>query len=164
MDSPDTEDPSALIDDVDINPSLSAASKRALKSALLDGKVLSYFPGKITKVKLELELKSGYVPHSAAPRAHGPAQAEIMTLWIKEQVALGLYEQASEGCRWASCLHIAPTWKPIQTPSGPDRRLVKIRICGDYRSVNEQLVKIAQVSPHIRDQTETHWLEVLCSF
>ena len=144
-----TENPDELLEDVDINPSLANATKRALQTALKDQKVLSYYPGKFTKVKLELDLKPGFTPQSSAPRAQGPAQAEILTLWIKEQEALQLYERASEGCQWASCLHIAPTW--TQSADGTGKKLSKIRVCGDYRAVNEELVNVAQVVPRISE-------------
>ena len=58
---------------------------------------------------------------------------------------LGLYEKASPGCQWASCLHIAPTWKVVDG----GKRLAKVRVCGDYRAVNEELLKVAQVVPKI---------------
>jgi len=134
---PPQEDAEHLLDDVDINPSLPFASKQALREILLQKKVLSYYPGKLTEVEVRLDLRSGFTPQAAAPRALGPAQTSILTSWIKGQVMLGLYEKASTSCQWASCLHIAPTWETVPGPMGTTPKLKKIKICGDYRAVNE---------------------------
>jgi len=50
---PPQEDAEHLLDDVDINPSLPFASKQALREILLQKKVLSYYPGKLTEVEAE---------------------------------------------------------------------------------------------------------------
>jgi len=147
---PEEEVKETLLEEVDINPMLQAATKRAIRIAL-QGAAISNFPGNIIDTEVEIELRAGYSPVSSAPRALGPAQTKLLTTWITEQVALGMYEKASPGCLWASSLHIAPTWKNTETPSGPTPKLEKIRVCGDYRAVNEQLVKVAQVVPLISD-------------
>jgi len=147
---PEQEVKETLLEEVDVNPALQAATKQAIRLAL-QGAAISNFPGNITDTKVEIELRVGYSPVSSAPRALGPAQTKLLKAWITEQVALGMYEQASPGCLWASCLHIAPTWKSVDSPSGPTPKLEKIRVCGDYRAVNEQLVKVAQVVPLISD-------------
>ena len=133
---------------MDINPKLSPGARRQLEKLFLDTDVLSMRPGKISNVKFKLELKPGFQPKSSAPRAHGPAQTRLITSWIKEQVALGLYEPASPGCQWASPVHVAPTWTLNEHG---ERRLAKVRICGDYREVNAELSKVAQVVPLIGD-------------
>ena len=99
-----------LHDEVDINPDLAPATVRAIRQTLKKAKVLSYLPGRITDVEVGLELRDDAVPQVAAPRALGPAQTKLITAWIQEQVAMGLYEKASPGCEWASCVHIAQTW------------------------------------------------------
>jgi hypothetical protein len=147
---PEEEVKERLLEEVDINPMLQAATKIAIRTAL-EAAAISNFPGNITDASIKLELRAGYTPVSSAPRALGPAQTQLLSAWISEQVALGMYEKASPGCLWASCLHIAPTWKSQETPAGPAPKLEKIRVCGDYRAVNEQLIKVAQVVPLISD-------------
>ena len=121
-------------------------TKEAIRAVFDDADVLSMRPGKLKDTSFRLELRPDFEPKSSAPRAHGPAQTKLLTDWIKEQVVLGLYEPAPPGCRWASPLHIAPTYRVDEKGR---QRLVKIRICGDYREVNSQLVKVAQVVPII---------------
>ena len=92
------------------------------------------------------------VPKVSPPRKLGPAQRAIETAWATQQLAMGLYEQASQGCLWASCLHIAPTWTKTRQAGGTVvRTLKKLRVCGDYRAVNTQLANIAQAVPLISD-------------
>jgi transposase InsO family protein len=139
-----------LIADIDLADRLSDETVEAFKDVWRRTGVLSYEPGHINKVKLTLELRPGAQPQASAPRRHGPAQRKILSGWVTEQVAQGLYESASPGCQWASELHIAPTYTTVADEHGTlTQRLVKIRVCGDYRAVNEELLKVAQVVPNI---------------
>ena len=140
--------PPDLFAQVDINKKLTPMTKEAIRAAFAETDVLSMLPGKLKDTKFRLELRPDFEPKSSAPRAHGPAQTKLLTDWINEQVALGLYEPAPSGCQWASPLHIAPTYRVDEKGR---QTLVKIRICGDYCEVNLQLVKVAQVVPIISD-------------
>ena len=142
---PEEEDEDRLIQEVDINSELKSATR--LRQDLKAAKVFSNQPGLFKGIQQTLDVAAEATPYRGHNRPFGPAQTEILNRWIEDQVTRGMWERAGAECKWASYPHIAPTWEKNEFQT----RLVKIRVCGDYREVNDRLENIPEVVPNIRD-------------
>jgi hypothetical protein len=136
-----------LAAEIDIDRAgLTGETVRALEALFQETEAFGNSPGRLRDYLFHLELQDGARPVRGAPRNVGPAQRELLSRWAKQQLESGLWERASPACQWASSLHIAPTY--VVGEDG-EPRLKKIRVCGDYRRVNEELDTVAQVIPNI---------------
>ncbi len=101
---------------------------------------------------VELKFVANPEPHSIPEPKWTFAQRQILTSWAEEGLKNGSLELSKS--RWASRPHIV-----MKTPAAAHKDLVdigkcKIRVCGDYRMVNQQILKLVPNLPNGLDEVE----------
>ena len=94
---------------------------------------------------VELRFKSGIKPVCVPEPKWTAAQAEIITKWALDGLASGQLEKSKSP--WASRPHVVKKPPPGVHPDDADIKDCKLRVCGDYRAVNECFEKISPNLP-----------------
>ena len=95
-----------------------------------------------------IKLKSGAKPYRCPEPTWGHgAKRDILTRWAKEVLANGMFVHCPHtGSRWASRIHIALKAKRGSPKDSDD---FGIRICGDYKGVNDQCQRLVANAPNV---------------
>jgi hypothetical protein len=145
------------VGEVDICPKIPEAMQARVKS-LLD-EYADVFAGQHNSLPkpfatdpVELKFVAHPEPHSIPEPRWTFAQKQVLTAWAEEGLSNGSLELSTS--RWASRPHIV-----MKTPAAAHKDLVdigkcKIRVCGDYRMVNQQIVKIVPNLPNGLEEVE----------
>ncbi len=101
---------------------------------------------------VELKFVAHPEPQSIPEPRWTLAQRQVLTVWAEEGLKNGSLELSTS--RWASRPHIV-----MKTPASAHKDLVdigkcKIRVCGDYRMVNQQILKIVPNLPNGLEEVE----------
>jgi hypothetical protein len=96
-----------------------------------------------------LNFKLGWT-HVPVPQPRwGPGATVVLTRWAEEMLSSGLYVP----CQSASVSHPHIVKKtPANSPKNVDINQCGLRVCGDYRRPNEQLLKIVPTTPNGTDE------------
>jgi hypothetical protein len=145
------------ITEIDICPTLPAAMQtrvRALVEAHADvfAGHQNSLPKPFATDPVELKFVPNPVPQSIPEPRWTFAQRQVLTSWAEEGIKNGSLELSKS--RWASRPHIV-----MKTPAAAHKDLVdigkyKIRVCGDYRMVNQQVLKIVPNLPNGLEEVE----------
>jgi len=129
---------------IDIHHRVPSEQQTQIRKMLAESGALSFSPGRVKDYKVEVKLVQGAEPSASVPRHFGPSQLEILREWATNMLASGLYEPASQNVEWCSELLIVGT----RDSQGKVKRL---RIVGDYRDVNQRIVRVAQYIPNLAE-------------
>ena len=84
--------------------------------------------------------------HVSVPQPRwGPGATAVLTRWAEEMLASGLYEPSQSAS--ASRPHIVKK-TPANSPKDVDITQCGLRVCGDYRRPNDQLLKSVPTTPN----------------
>ncbi len=113
---------------------------------------LSSLPKPFAADPVELKFVESPEPQSVPEPRWTFAQKQILTSWAEEGLKNGSLELSTS--RWASRPHIV-----MKTPAHEHKDLIdvgkcKLRVCGDYRKVNTQIVKIIPNLPNGIEEVE----------
>ena len=136
---------------ISINPDLPPDIIRRIKDLLL--KYCKVFEGAkdalpkpfANQPPVELRFKPGVKPTCIPEPKWTAAQAEVITKWALDGLASGQLEKSKSP--WASRPHVVKKPPPGVHPDDADIKDCKLRVCGDYRAVNECFEKISPNLP-----------------
>jgi hypothetical protein len=145
------------ISEVDINPALPVEVQNRVRQMLQQHEhvfagELDTLPKPFAAENVTLKFVENPVPTSVPEPRWTLAQKQILTQWAEEGLKNGSLELSKS--RWASRPHIV-----MKTPAHTHKDLVdigkcKLRVCGDYRLVNQQIVKIVPNLPTGLEEVE----------
>jgi hypothetical protein len=136
--------------DVDINPALSPEQQEQIKA--INKKFQSVFdasqgalPTLADHPPVTLNFKPDWKHVSVPQPRWGPGATAVLTKWAEEMLASGLYVPSQSAS--ASRPHIVRK-TPSNSPKDVDITKCGLRICGDYRRPNDQLLKSVPSTPN----------------
>ena len=145
------------IDEVDINPDLPANVRERVGQLIAEyahvfAGELDTLPKPFAADTVTLKFVENPVPASVPEPRWTLAQRQILTRWAEEGLKNGSLELSQS--RWASRPHIV-----METPAHTHKDLVDVgkcnlRVCGDYRLANQQIVKIVPNLPTGLEEVE----------
>ena len=151
-----TSAPSSIAE-VQINPDLPAELQQRVRQMLREYEgvfagELDTLPKPFASEPVSLKFVDHPVPQSVPEPRWTLAQKQILTQWAEEGLKNGSLELSTS--RWASRPHIV-----MKTPAHVHKDLIdvgkcKLRVCGDYRLVNQQIVKIVPNLPTGLEEVE----------
>jgi transposase InsO family protein len=143
--------------EVDICPAIPEAMTKKVRALLAEYSEVfagqqNSLPKPFVAEPVELKFVANPEPHSIPEPRWTFAQKQVLTAWAEEGLSNGSLELSTS--RWASRPHIV-----MKTPAAAHKDLVnigkcKIRVCGDYRMVNQQIVKIVPNLPNGLEEVE----------
>jgi hypothetical protein len=142
---------------VDINPALPVEVQNRIRQILQQHEhvfagELDTLPKPFAAENVTLKFVENPIPTSVPEPRWTLAQKQILTQWAEEGLKNGSLELSKS--RWASRPHIV-----MKTPAHTYKDLVaigkcKLRVCGDYRLINQQIVKIVPNLPTGLEEVE----------
>ncbi len=151
-----TSVPSSLTE-VDINPALPPEVQERIRRMLhqyehVFAGELDTLPKPFAAENVTLKFVDNPVPTSVPEPRWTLAQKQILTQWAEEGLKNGSLELSTS--RWSSRSHIV-----MKTPAHTHKDVIdigkcKLRVCGDYRLVNQQIVKIVPNLPTSLEEVE----------
>jgi hypothetical protein len=145
------------VSEVQINPEIPDAMQGKIRDLLAEYSDVfageqDSLPKPFAADPVELKFVENPSPQSIPEPRWTHAQRQILTAWAQEGLKNGSLELSTS--RWASRPHIV-----MKTPAHTHKDLedigkCKLRVCGDYRLVNQQIVKIVPNLPNGLEEVE----------
>jgi hypothetical protein len=136
--------------DIDVNPALSPAELAQIRN--INERFQHVFdasqgalPTLADHPPVTLNFKPDWKHVSVPQPRWGPGATAVLTRWAEEMLASGLYEHSQSAS--ASRPHIVKK-TPANSPKNVDITKCGLRICGDYRRPNDQLLKSVPTTPN----------------
>jgi hypothetical protein len=136
--------------DIDVNPALSPADLTRIRETnkrfqhVFDASQ-DALPTLADHPSVTLNFKPDWKHVSVPQPRWGPGATAVLTRWAEEMLASGLYEHSQSSS--ASRPHIVKK-TPANSPKDVDITRCGLRVCGDYRRPNDQLLKSVPTTPN----------------
>jgi hypothetical protein len=145
------------VNEVDVNPELPDALQARVRGLLKQYEdvfagLQDSRPKPFAADPVELKFVDNPEPQRIPEPRWTFAQKQVLTSWAEEGLKNGSLELSTS--RWASRPHIV-----MKTPAHAHKDLIdigkcKLRVCGDYRMVNKQILKIGPNLPNGLEEVE----------